>query len=144
MSKVRMLFILSILLLFSCNTESNKYELFFDEELQVASKGRVNNYYYFINTQSCSGCLEINNYFLLDNKLDRLNLIFVGNMEDRGFFKRSDYSSDIWNITEITEQKIFRYDIYTNDPLLVRFDKNGDLDYAKNIKVEEIDQLMIL
>jgi bisphosphoglycerate-dependent phosphoglycerate mutase len=62
-------------------------------------------------------------------------------MEDRGFFNRSDLNSQRWKIEEITEQQIFKYDIYTTDPLLVKFDEKGDLEYAKNIKAEEIDQL---
>jgi hypothetical protein len=128
----------------SCQNDENKYEQFFTEELQLTSSERANSYYYFININSCSGCLEINNYFLLENELNQLKLIFVGDMESRGFFNRNDYNKSIWEIREVKEPLVFKYDIYTNDPLLVKFGNNGRLEFTKNIKVEEIQQLIEL
>jgi hypothetical protein len=136
-------FLLSVINI-SCQNDENKYEQFFTEELQLTSSERANSYYYFINTNSCSGCLEINNYFLLENELNLLKLIFVGDMESRGFFNRNDYNKDFWKIREVKEPLVFKYDIYTNDPLLVKFDNNGRMEFSKNIEVEEIQQLIEL
>jgi len=135
---------LLLVVMVSCQNDENKYEQFFSEELQLSSNERADSYYYFINTNSCSGCLEVNNFFLLENDLKVLKLIFVGDMESRGFFSRNDYNHNFWEIREVKEPLVFKYDIYTNDPLLVKFDTNGQLEYTKNIKVEEIQQLVEL
>ena len=65
-------------------------------------------------------------------------------MESRGFFNRNDYNKDFWKIREVKEPLVFKYDIYTNDPLLVKFDNNGRMEFSKNIEVEEIQQLIEL
>lgn len=132
--------IILFLPLFSCSERSN-VELFFDEELKIEAENRTAQFYYFINTQSCSGCLEINNLYLLENELDFLNLVFIGDMENRGFFNRQDYNLNNWSILEIKEQSIFKYDIYTNDPLLVKFNEGGELEYAENINVSQVELL---
>ncbi|WKV12222.1 hypothetical protein [Marivirga harenae] len=131
------LLLLIILLNLSCD-KSDKFEKFIEEELNLNETQRSNQQFYVIDMKSCSGCLEINNSFLLKNEINRLNLVFIGNMERGGYFDRAEYESDNWNIYEVKEKDFFPYDIYSHDPLFLQFDGDGNTYSHQNIKVDEI------
>jgi hypothetical protein len=134
------LWLILIILSFSCDRQ-DKFEKFIEEELSLNKTQRSNQQFYIIDMKSCSGCLEINNSFLLKKEINHLNLVFIGNMERGGYFDRAEYESDNWNINEVKEKDFFPYDIYSHDPLFLQFDGDGNTYCHQNIKVEEIGLL---
>lgn len=134
------LLLLIIFLILSCD-KLDKFEKFIEEELNLNVSQRSNQQFYIIDMKSCSGCLEINNSFLLKKEINHLNLVFIGNMESGGYFDRAEYESNNWNIYEVKEKDFFPYDIYSHDPLFLEFDGDGNTYSHQNIKVDEMGLL---
>ncbi|HET8860527.1 hypothetical protein [Marivirga sp.] len=146
MKKDILLFFLFIFLLNACSQDKNQKDKVIDEifskELRLTKNKRAGQIFYIINSMSCETCIEMNlDYFSNNYDLHNINLILINKS---GFSRFENFANVLKSESDIymlKEEQIALYKIRTLDPLLVVFDKNGELFVSKNIVDDKVFQL---
>jgi thioredoxin-related protein len=129
-----------VLMLTICCSERKSEEVvaietIFNEQLHLAEEKRPNEVFYFLNSKSCSTCIQMNIDFLSDNAVvPDINLVLIG---ESGFNSYSNYRKLLEGnktIMFMKEHIVSQYKIRTLDPLLVIFNENGEILSYQNLK----------
>jgi hypothetical protein len=137
-----------LLIICSCDNkaESDEYihhQYYLENEINLSVSDLENNTpIYLIDLSSCSGCIEINfNYLKQNCEQLNLELLIVGNHIGSIWQNEIAALQKCYKMYFDQKSNIKRYNISSSKPLIMKFDNQGRIIYARSVHEMEINQL---